>query len=200
MVIEDVVPALAAIRRPPAVLVVEDEPRLRELLVDVATDMGFAAIAARSAEEASRLFDADPADVVLLDLQLPGMNGMDLFEDLRRRRPQTQVVVVTGFGDLAAAQRAIRLGVVEFLTKPFHLNEVEAALDRARRRLPAGVDEPATGAPAAADGPVTLAESERQLILAALRRHDGNRTAAAAELGISRRKLHYWLAENPTDG
>ncbi len=199
MVIEDVVPGLAAVRRRPAVLVVEDEPRLRDLLVDVAADMGFAAAGARSAEEASRLFDADPADVVLLDLQLPGMNGMDLFADLRRRRPATQVVVVTGFGDLAAARRAIHLDVVEFLTKPFHLDEVEAALDRARRRLATGVDGPEPATPLKTDEPITLAESERQLILAALRRHDGNRTAAAAELGISRRKLQYWLAENPVE-
>lgn len=193
MVADDVVPELAALRRTPAVLVVEDEPRLRELLVDVAAEMGFAAAGVRSAEEAVRAFEAAPAEVVLLDLNLPGAGGMDLFEQLHGRWPATRVVVVTGFGDLAAAQRAIRLGVVEFLTKPFHLDEVEAALDRARRKRPAAV---ANDRPASAGDPVTLAEAERQAILSALKRHGGNRTAAAAELGISRRKLHYWLAEN----
>jgi DNA-binding NtrC family response regulator len=182
--------------RPPSplrVLIVEDEPRLRELLADVLPEMGYAAAAVRTGEEAVRAMAVEPREVVLLDLHLPGRDGMDVFAELRQRWPDTQVIVLTAYGDLAAAQGAIRLGVVDFLTKPFHLNDVEAALDRARRRMPTPAPpEPAPAAPA-----VTLADAERSAILAALDRHAGNRTAAAAELGISRRKLHYWLSENP---
>ena len=186
-------------RRSARVLVVEDEPRLRDLLVDVLPDMGYAASAVRTGEDALRAMAADAREVVLLDLHLPGVGGMDVFAAVRQRWPDTQVIVLTAHGDLAAAQDAIRLGVADFLTKPFHLSDVEAALDRAARRraampLPEPIPESPPGPP-----PVTLADAERAVIRAALARHDGNRTAAAAELGISRRKLHYWLNENPTD-
>lgn len=182
------------------VLIVDDEQRLRDLLADVLPDMGYPAVAARSAEEAIRVMENDPRDLVLLDLQLPNMNGMDLFEQLRSRWPSTQVIVMTGFGDLQAARRAIHLDVVDFLSKPCPLSEVEMALERARRRLHAADRGGDSNAPAAASQDVmperkTLWEVEKQQILAALQRTQGNRTAAAAELGISRRTLHYRLNE-----
>jgi DNA-binding NtrC family response regulator len=126
---------------------------------------------------------------------LPLMGGMELFQRVRAEWPATQVIITSGFGDLATAQLAIRLEVVEFLTKPCHLYDVEQALDRARRRLQSA--RPPTPVPPQNDknSPPTLADVEFQQILAALRRHNGNKTAAAAELGISRRTIHYRLAE-----
>jgi DNA-binding NtrC family response regulator len=180
----------------PRVLIVEDESRLRELLVDVIPDMGFAATAVRSAEEAAKLMESDPAEIVMLDLQLPVMGGMDFFEQIHQQWPGTQVIILTGFGDLESARRAIRLDVVDFLTKPFHLRDIEVALDRARKRITADIRG---GMDTDDSTPRTLAEAERKMILAALERHGGNRTAAALELGISRRKLHYWLNENAGD-
>jgi DNA-binding NtrC family response regulator len=186
------------------VLVVEDEPRLRALLLDVIPDMGFAVTAARSAEEAGRIMQRQPHDIILLDLQLPGMNGMEFFERLHDRWPRTQVIVVTGFGNLESARQAIRLDVVDFLTKPCHLRDLEVSLERARRRMvkrapsaPAMAEE----WPAGGDGPAaTLKQSERELILAALARNEGNRGATAAELGISRRTLYYRLRQYARGG
>jgi DNA-binding NtrC family response regulator len=170
---------------------------LRELLMDVIPDMGFSAVTARSAEEALRIFEADPSEIIMLDLQLPGISGMELFEQIHKRWPETQVIIMTGFGDLDSARQAIRLNVVDFLTKPFHLRDVEVALDRARNRMAAELRKSDPTESSATEPPArTLAEAERQVILAALERHGGNRTAAALELGISRRKLHYWLNEN----
>jgi DNA-binding NtrC family response regulator len=160
--------------------------------------MGFAADAVRSAEDARKAMEADPHEIVMLDLRLPLMDGMELFELLRQRWPETQVIIMTGFGDLEAARQAIHLGVVDFITKPFHLRDIEVALDRARKRLianPVPLDDDDEETEQEAQ-PTTLAQIEKQAILAALERHHGNRTAAAAELGISRRKLHYWLNEN----
>jgi DNA-binding NtrC family response regulator len=180
------------------VLVVEDEPRMRELLLDVIPDMGFPeTTAVRSAEEARRSLDATPADILLLDLQLPGASGMELFEEVRRQSPHAQVIVLTGHGDLDAARAAIHLDVVDFLRKPCHLGELEVALHRARQR-----QRPTASPPTVTpdnSGPMTLAEVEREQIFAALKRHQGNRTAAAAELGISRRTLHYRLREYGSD-
>jgi DNA-binding NtrC family response regulator len=188
----------------------EDELRLRELLLDVLPDMGFPApVAARSAEEARRIMTAEPREILVLDLQLPLMNGLEFLEVVRESWPRTQVIIMTGFGDLESARRAIRLDVVDFLSKPCHLRELEVSLDRARRRWEQTIDvslqevetdvsssDVTAELPPAGEGDaITLAESERRMIMAALRRHNGNRTAAAVELGISRRTLHYRLNE-----
>ncbi|HEX2973690.1 MAG TPA: response regulator [Tepidisphaeraceae bacterium] len=117
------------------VLIVEDEPRMRELLLRAVGSWGWEVSAARTGEEALRAMEAEARQIVLLDLNLPGMGGLDCLEQMRRQWAETQVVILTGFGDLEAARRAIHLDVVEFLTKPCHLGELEQAMDRARRRL-----------------------------------------------------------------
>ncbi len=179
------------------VLIVEDEPRLRDLLARALPGMGFSATSARNAEEAVKAMDAAQAGIVLLDLNLPGMTGMEFFHKLRERWSQTQVIILTGFGDLESAREAIRLDVVDFLTKPCHLGDLEQALDRARKRI---TKDPTAGLypwPADNDGakPPKLEEIERQHIMEALERNHGNRTAAATELGISLRTLYYRLNE-----
>jgi DNA-binding NtrC family response regulator len=188
----------------PHVLVVEDEPRMRELLQRVLAGWGFDASVARSAEEATKLAEARPPDVVVLDLNLPGEGGIDWFRRLRGMHPNVQGIVLTGFASIEAAKEAIHLDVVEFLTKPAHLGELEQALDRALRRLsPAptpvlppgvsGLEEEAAATDGEGAAGRTLEEVEREHILATLARQGGNRTATAAELGISRRTLYYKL-------
>lgn len=196
----------------PSVLLVDDEARLREVLVRSIRSLGHDTDGAATAEEALRMMKQQPRAVAIVDLNLPGMSGMDLFAELRRRHPATQVIVLTGFGDLDSAQQAIRLDAVDFLTKPCHLGDLEQALDRAARRLhdpdrkpDARLDRPemlaeAAKPPLPPPSPVapapgqTIEELEKQAILAAIRRHDGHRRQAAAELGISLRKLYYCLS------
>jgi DNA-binding NtrC family response regulator len=123
---------------------------------------------------------------------------MEFFQMVREDWPAVQVIILTGYGDLESARAAIRLGVADFLSKPCHLRDLEMALDRARRRI---TDAPAPAvAPPVPGSQSTLADTERQQILAALQRNGGNRTAAAAELGISRRTLHYRLNEYRQQG
>jgi DNA-binding NtrC family response regulator len=127
------VPAPAADR----VLLVEDESRLRDMLVRALREMGFTPAAVTSAEAAVRVLEhGTPAPgILILDLNLPGMDGMELLTTLRQRWPAVQVIILTGFGDLDAAKKAIHLDVVDFLTKPCALGDLEIALDRARSRL-----------------------------------------------------------------
>src|SRR5205085_3658402 len=138
--------------------------------------------AARSGEEAVRANEASPHDVAVLDLNLPGIDGIECLKRLRERTPSLQAIVLTGFASVEAAKQAVHLDVVEFLTKPTHLGELEQALDRALRRMgptlpdSAASDEPGEGVAPAPPG-TTLEEMERQHILAALRRNNGNRTA-----------------------
>lgn len=206
----------------PHVLIVEDEQRLRDLLLRTIINWGFDATAARSAEEAMRQFESAPPDIVLLDLNLPGMDGLEFFTSLRRRRPEVQGIVLTGFATVEAARQAVHMDMVEFLTKPCHLGEVEQALDRAVRRIappdPPIIPDHDSGPGAGRNGDAnhrvrggmddapddgaarTLEEVEREHILSTLQRHDGNRTATANELGISRRTLYYKLTEYQKQG
>jgi DNA-binding NtrC family response regulator len=185
------------------VLIVDDEPRLRDMLTRAITEMGFEASAAGSAESALRTLEQNSPDILLLDLNLPGMNGLEMFETIRRRWPQTQVIVLTGFGDLETAKKAIHLDVVDFLTKPCALGNLEQALERARQRraaisqpqvaLPDPIEEKAPPISAAPSNSELLEDVERNHILVALQRNNGNRAATAAELGISLRTLYYRL-------
>ena len=200
------------------VLVVEDEQRIRDMLGKALTEMGFRATFTASAEAGAKALAQRPFDILILDLNLPGRGGIDFLESVRRQRNDVQVIILTGFGDLEAARAAIHLDVVEFLTKPCALGSLEVALDRASKRGRGQVvadraaaeeramsfevssrparPEPATGpAGAPADGGGSLEELEQRHILGVLQKHGGNRTAAAAELGISIRKLYYRLGE-----
>jgi DNA-binding NtrC family response regulator len=189
------------------VLIVEDEPRLRDMLTRAVGEMGFTAWAVGSAESALRGLDQKPADILIVDLNLPGMSGIDFLENARARWPAVQSIVLTGFGDLESARRAIHLEVVEFLSKPCALGDLEAALERARRKSvqqspPAAITmpreertvepSPAVAAPVPGSHE-SLEDMERQHILATLARHNGNRATTAAELKISIRTLYYRL-------
>src|SRR2546428_7792250 len=112
---------------PLRVLIVEDESRLRDMLVRAVTDMGFAASGAASAEAALRHLADKPADIAVLDLNLPGMGGMELFARLRQQNPAVQVIILPGFGDLEAAQQAIHFRAVGFLTTPCALWDLAGA-------------------------------------------------------------------------
>ncbi len=208
----------------PRVLIVEDEPRMRQMLLAAVPSMGFECAGTRSAEEALQILKEREYQMIILDLNLPGMDGLDFFEHLRKDWPNTQVVILTGFGDLDVARKAIRLNVADFLTKPCPLGDLERALDRARRKWVQAVqtddtvirpmpdlshipeeDDAMPRPPAAfggdeANASTTLEDIERSHILEALERNDGNRSATSKELGISVRKLYYRIAQYQDDG
>ena len=182
------------------ILIVEDEKNQRVMLSRAVREAEFDAMAASTGSEAlSMLENGALPGIVILDLNLPDMTGLELAEVIHKRWPMIQFIMLTGYGTLEAAQQAIRLDVVDFLLKPATLGELESAMARAwqkhlkNRPLPklptSQVEPPATPAGKSA----SIAEVERDLIFAALERHDGNRTAAAQELGISLRTLYYRL-------
>ena len=180
------------------VLIVDDEGRLRDVLSRAIASWGFQVASARSAEEGLRLMQASKFDISIVDLNLPGISGIELFEKLRAIHPEHQVIVLTGFGNLEAARAAIRLDVVDFLEKPCPLGELEKSLHRATQRLVRPMPQPLEAAAEETQAPESaqkLEDVEREHIISALRRNDGNRTATAIELGISRRTLQYKLSE-----
>jgi len=173
------------------------------MLTRAVAEMDFDPRPVADAEQALRSLRREPAEIALVDLGLPGMSGLDLCRRLREDWPEVQIIILTGYGDLDAAKQAIRLDVVDFLTKPCDHRELEIALDRALRRSPASKDtvgDAPEQAPSSDDPEginargMTIEQLERRHILDALRRNHGNRDMTARELGISLRTLYYRLS------
>jgi len=114
------------------ILVIDDEPAIGWSLREMLTDDGHAVDLAASIAEGMAAAAAATPDVVLLDVRLPGRDGIDAIPDLRAVGAAAPIVVMTAFGDLDTAVRAVRAGAFDFLVKPFDLDHVAAVVARAR--------------------------------------------------------------------
>ena len=144
-----------------SVLIVDDEPAICWAFREALTDEGHSVRVAASGEEALRLTDGDwRPDVVVMDIRLPGIDGLSAMRQLRERIGATPVVVMTAFGNLDTAVRAVQGGAFEYLIKPFDL---DAAVEVLRRALGAGAADD-DGRPGAKDAAVRPAPSADALI------------------------------------
>jgi len=100
------------------VLVVDDEEVVRLGYWRVLSADGFRVKAASNGPEALNMMVGDPFDVVLLDMRMPGMDGMDVLRVIKERWPQSEVVVVTGYPSIETAKEAVKLGAYDYLAKP----------------------------------------------------------------------------------
>ncbi len=119
------------------VLVVEDEKKQARLLEDELDARGFAVSAVGCAEEAIALLAREWFDVVLLDIRLPGMDGVAALRAIKEREPYVEVVMLTGHGTLEDAVASMKQGAYDFLTKPYRLSELKALIEKAgeKKRL-----------------------------------------------------------------
>lgn len=113
-----------------AILIVDDDDAVRDVLYDLFSDEHLCHAAA-TAEQALAFIDEQPYDVVLTDISMPGLSGLELLSHLRQTRPGTPVIVISGIGDRTHAEGLMRLGAFDFLLKPFRLEEIEASVKRA---------------------------------------------------------------------
>jgi DNA-binding NtrC family response regulator len=116
-------------------LVIDDERAIRDVCREVAQSLGFNTSVAESAEHAYRQLDAQSIDVVLLDLKLPGVGGLEALHQIKERRPDAIVVVVTGYGTVQSAVQAMKKGAYDYVTKPFSMDELKLLLDRVSNHL-----------------------------------------------------------------
>ena len=116
----------------PAVLVVEDERVLAEAMTDYLARHGFETAMAGSGEAALDAIHRSEPDLVVLDYQLPGMDGLEVLREIRQRAPQAEVVMLTAHGSVKTAVEAMRAGAFDYLTKPVDLEELALVLGRAR--------------------------------------------------------------------
>jgi DNA-binding NtrC family response regulator len=115
----------------PTILIVEDEARMRRLLELSLGEEGYNTHAAENAEAGLKLIQHGPVDLVLTDLKLPGMNGLDLLEAARRVRADLPVIVMTAYGTVESAVEAMKAGANDYVLKPFSLDEIKLVIRRA---------------------------------------------------------------------
>jgi cyclic di-GMP phosphodiesterase len=118
-------------------LVVDDEPRLRRVLVRLLEGEGFTCAEAGSGTEALEMMQHDPVPLVISDLRMPQMDGVTLLREVIAKWPDTAVIVVTAVAEVESAVACLQLGALDYVAKPFHLDEVRARVMQAldKRRL-----------------------------------------------------------------
>jgi DNA-binding NtrC family response regulator len=113
-----------------SLLVLDDEQHVRQLCADIAVQSGMKVTAVATAEEALNVLENTAVDILITDLKLRDSNGLDLIRQLHETHPDVAVIVVTGYGTIDSAITATRLGAVDYLTKPFRVEELRSRLQR----------------------------------------------------------------------
>jgi DNA-binding NtrC family response regulator len=115
------------------ILAIDDEQNIRHLIQSEFSLEGFTVTTAGSGEVGLKLFDTDSFDVVLLDINLPKLNGVEVLKRLKQKASHVEVIMITGYGDIKSAVEAIKQGARDYITKPFKLDEMLALVKQAIR-------------------------------------------------------------------
>ena len=113
------------------VLLVDDEEEFVETLAERMRSRGMEVATSNSGGDALELIDKDAYDVVVLDLQMPGMDGIEALERIKRRKPDIQVVLLTGHATVEKGDEAMKHGALEFLEKPIDLSKLQEVIHKA---------------------------------------------------------------------
>jgi two-component system response regulator RegA len=176
---------------PLAALVVDDDEVFRNRLCKALTDRGWETSDAADGVAALRLAAASSPDLAVVDLRLPGMGGLDLVRELRRMDETICIIMLTGYGSIATALSATKLGASHYLSKPSDADQILNAWQRST----SGAGEPDTHSESA--GVPSLARVEWEHIQRVLEDCQGNISQASKLLGLHRRSLQRKLAKYP---
>ena len=169
-------------------LIVDDDDNFRATLVAEFAERGYRVAAAASLEEFRRLIPVEYAFAVI-DLKLERDSGLTVLQKLRETSPSCKVVIMSGYGSIATAVKAIKLGAHDYLTKPTSIAAIESALLGAGQHDEAGAMR--------ADTVPSLARHEREYIEHVLEQCGGNISEAARRLGLHRQSLQRKLRKYP---
>lgn len=121
--------------RAPSILIVDDEPLMRLSMVDALKASGYEVNAAATGDEGLGQLTKHPVEILITDLRMPGMSGLDLLQVAKQRSPRTEVIVITAHGSVETAVGAIKMGAYDYITKPFQMDELLLIVDRATKVL-----------------------------------------------------------------
>jgi two-component system, response regulator RegA len=165
-----------------SILLVDDSFVLRDRLAEAFQERGFRVAVAGTCDEAVEVFKLNPTDLAVVDLRMPGRTGLTLISDLKAVRQDVQILILSGFGSIATAIDAIRLGAVNFLPKPADADDILSAFMRGGTEVLAVTSDEEIPVP-------TLAQAEWEHIHRVLADCSNNISEASRRLGIHRRSL-----------
>jgi DNA-binding NtrC family response regulator len=143
-----------------SILVVDDHPQARESLTDILRHAGHCASSCASAVEALSWLERNSVEVVITDLRMPGMNGLEFIRALQSRQCESQIIMVTAHATVASAVEAMRHGAFDYIEKPFDADQIEALVSRALTRHASPARHATLAPPNAAPGPRLVGSSE----------------------------------------
>lgn len=117
------------------VLIVDDEDATRSLCREVVAESGLRTKTAATTEQALEILEHSPIEIVITDLRVPQIGGIELLKRVKETYPQTAVMVLTQYGTIESAVEATRMGAADYVAKPFHIPELRSKLDRMVRLL-----------------------------------------------------------------
>ena len=135
----------------PHIVIADDQEAVREICTSVATALGYRATGVASGQEAMRLWQQDPPDVLVSDVRLPDMSGVELLKRLRQVWAAVPVLLTTAYGTIGMAVEAMKLGAADYITKPFEIEEMRLLLQACVRQTQ--LEREARGLRLAARGP-----------------------------------------------
>ncbi len=115
----------------PSVLIVDDEPSILQSLGGLLSDEGFEIITASNGYEALKIIDKESPDLVLLDIWMPGIDGIETLKEIKKDNPYIQVIIITGHGNIETAVKATKLGAFDLIEKPLSIDKVIVSINNA---------------------------------------------------------------------
>ena len=164
------------------IALIDDDEVFREALERSLARRGHIIVTADGENALARCLAFQP-EAIVLDLKMPGASGLSLLPQIKESLPEVRIVVLTGYGSIATAIEAVKLGASDYLTKPADANQVEAALEGTSQKT--GIDVP------------SLDRVEWEHLQRVLADCDNNISQAARLLGIDRRSLQRKLSKYP---
>ena len=171
------------------ILIADDEERLLRVLRLGLKPLGYEITTVNSAEEAIQQLCQKPFDIVLTDIRMGDMSGVELVYEMERLQINTPVIVMTAYADVNTAVKSLKHGARDYIQKPFTVDELDKLIRNVHAQVQtgAGEDDPL---PSLDEG---ISEKEKELILRALERADHVKAKAAKLLKVSERTLWYKL-------
>ena len=119
------------------ILVVDDEEIIRNLLQDTLSKTGYKTKTAKDGQEAIELIENEPFEIIITDLKMPGMNGVELLQHVQKINPDICILIITAYGTVESSVNAMKLGAYDYICKPFELEEMKVIIEKAveRQRL-----------------------------------------------------------------
>ncbi|MBP8626771.1 MAG: response regulator [Syntrophorhabdales bacterium] len=117
------------------ILIVDDNTEIREIIKEYLTDHDCLVEGSQNGKEALEKYNTNPYDIIITDLKMPELSGIDLIRHIKQKTDITEFIIITGYASLDSAMEAVRLGAFDYIVKPFRMEELKVAVKNAKEKI-----------------------------------------------------------------